>query len=177
MSERRRWGELESNQRPHPCQEREQAQAGYRPRQTPCSHCFPVYPGVRGRSSPHPQGGSQAQMATKRANGEGTIHHERERGQWVGRLYVGGAAQGHGAHEGRPARRHGRAAPRVGHRRGRCGRENDLVLVTERSSSSLPMRHGSPRSGNARATDAPMIDVFGSLAWDGCGRPLDGCCG
>ena len=29
-------------------------------------------------------------MATKRANGEGTIHHERERGRWVGRLYVNG---------------------------------------------------------------------------------------
>jgi integrase len=29
-------------------------------------------------------------MATKRANGEGTIHHERERGRWVGRLYVDG---------------------------------------------------------------------------------------
>jgi integrase len=29
-------------------------------------------------------------MATKRANGEGTTHHERERGRWVGRLYVDG---------------------------------------------------------------------------------------
>jgi integrase len=29
-------------------------------------------------------------MTTKRANGEGTIYHDRDRGRWVGRLYVDG---------------------------------------------------------------------------------------